>query len=154
MAWRAVDRLLQGVLLVLMAAECIDIFLGVFSRYVLVRTFTWYDEIARLCFVWLVFLGAAVGVGRGAHYRLHLLTDRLAPGARRAAEVLAALAVCAVGAVLVQQGLTLVELGRYQQTPVMGLPKSYVYAAIPAGGGFMILYAIPVLRRALRGQPA
>jgi TRAP-type C4-dicarboxylate transport system permease small subunit len=36
-----------------------DLMLGVFSRYVPVRTFTWYDEIARACFVWVVFLGAA-----------------------------------------------------------------------------------------------
>ena len=70
----------------MMVLLCADVFLGVFSRYVIGSTFTWYDEIARLLFVWIVFLGAAVGVRRGAHFRLHL-AGRPLPGrgaARRA----------------------------------------------------------------------
>src|SRR5262249_51747782 len=82
---RAASNLVEGLLLAMMVLLCADVFLGVFSRYVLRSTFTWYDEIARLLFVWIVFLGAAVGVKRGAHFRLHLLTDRFPPPARRAA---------------------------------------------------------------------
>jgi TRAP-type C4-dicarboxylate transport system permease small subunit len=145
----ALANLVEGLLLVLMVVLCVDVFLGVFSRYVLMRTFTWYDEIARLAFVWIVFLGAAVAVKRGAHFRLHLVVDRFPARARRAAEVLALLAIAGFGLLLVQQGLILVALGRFQQTPVMGLPKSYVYASIPAGGALIVLYALPHLRRAL-----
>ena len=67
----------EWICLALMVILSVDLMLGVFSRYVLASTFTWYDEIARACFVWVVFLGAAVGVKRGAHFRLHLLVDRL-----------------------------------------------------------------------------
>ncbi len=145
----ALENVVEGVLLVLMAVLCVDVFLGVFSRYVMVRTFTWYDEIARLVFVWMIFLGAAVAVKRGAHFRLHLLVDRFPRNFRRLAEVLAILVVIAFGVLLVQQGKILVSLGQFQQTPVMGLPKSYVYAAIPVGGALMILYALPHLWRAV-----
>ena len=69
---RALSNLVEGLLLAMMVVLCADVFLGVFSRYVLMSTFTWYDEIARLLFVWIVFLGAAVGVRRGTHFRLHL----------------------------------------------------------------------------------
>ncbi len=143
----ALAHLVEGVLLLLMIVLCVDVFLGVFSRYVLVRTFTWYDEIARLCFVWIVFLGAAVGVRQGAHFRLHLLTDRFPPGGRRATEVLAFLAIAGFGALLIGQGWALVELGQLQQTPVMGLSKAYVYASMPVGGALMILYSLPLLTR-------
>ena len=61
---RALGNTVEGILLVMMVLLCADVFLGVFSRYVMGRTFTWYDEIARLLFVWIVFLGAAVGVKR------------------------------------------------------------------------------------------
>jgi TRAP-type C4-dicarboxylate transport system permease small subunit len=44
-----------------------------------------------------------------------------------------------------------VELGQFQRTPVMGLSKQYVYAAIPAGGILIILYSLPLLWAALRG---
>ena len=148
---RALSNLVEGLLLVMMVVLCADVFLGVFSRYVLMSTFTWYDEIARLLFVWIVFLGAAVGVRRGTHFRLHLLVDRMPPGLRRATHVVGVLAVIGVGLVLIQQGWKLVELGQFQRTPVMGLSKQYVYAAIPAGGILIILYSLPLLRVALRG---
>ena len=151
---RVLANLVEGVLLVMMVVLCADVFLGVFSRYVLARTFTWYDEIARLLFVWIVFLGAAVGVKRTAHFRLHLLVDRLPPALRRAAGVVGVLAVMAFGAILIQQGWKLVELGQFQQTAVMGLSKQYIYASVPAGGALMILYSLPQLWQALRGAGA
>ncbi len=125
-----------------MVTLCVDVFLGVFSRYVLVQTFTWYDEIARLCFVWMIFLGAAVGVRRGTHFRLHLVVDRFPPALVRAAQGLSLLVVAGFGGVLIYYGLRLMELGQFQQTPVMGLSKTYVYASMPAGGVLIILYAL------------
>jgi TRAP-type transport system small permease protein len=150
---RALSNLVEGLLLVMMVVLCADVFLGVFSRYVLMSTFTWYDEIARLLFAWIVFLGAAVGVRRGAHFRLHLLVDRMPRGLQRVTHVVAVLAVIGVGLVLIQQGWKLVELGQFQRTPVMGLSKQYVYASVPAGGVLIIVYSLPLLWTALRGGP-
>jgi TRAP-type transport system small permease protein len=148
---RALSQAVEGLLLVMTVVLCADVFLGVFSRYVMGRTFTWYDEIARLLFVWIVFLGAAVGVRRSAHFRLHLLLDRFPPGLRRAADVVGVLVLMGFGLLLIQQGWKLVELGQFQRTPVMGLSKQYVYASVPAGGLLIILYSLPHLWRALRG---
>jgi len=150
---RAGSNVVEGLLLLMMVALCADVFLGVFSRYVIGRTFTWYDEIARLLFVWIVFLGAAVGVRRTAHFRLHLLVDRLPTGVRRVVDVFGVLVLMGFGLVLIQQGWKLVELGQFQRTPVMGLSKQYIYLSVPAGGALIILYSLPHLWRALRGDP-
>jgi TRAP-type transport system small permease protein len=150
---RALSRLVEGLLLVMMVVLCLDVFLGVFSRYVIGRTFTWYDEIARLLFVWIVFLGAAVGVRRATHFRLHLLIDRLGPAGRRLAHAVGVLVLIGFGLVLIQQGWKLVELGQFQRTPVMGLSKQWIYASVPAGGILIILYSLPHLRHVLRGAP-
>ena len=149
---RAGSNVVEGLLLLMMVVLCADVFLGVFSRYVIERTFTWYDEIARLLFVWIVFLGAAVGVRRTAHFRLHLLVDRFPPGVRRVADVFGVLVLIGFGLVLIQQGWKLVELGQFQRTPVMGLSKQYIYLSVPAGGALIILYSLPHLWRALRGE--
>ncbi len=141
----------EWVCMVLMVVLSIDLFLGVFSRYVLVMTFTWYDEIARACFVWLTLLGAAVGVKRHAHFRLHIVVDRLSPRLRQATVFLFPLVVIIFAGVLIQQGLVFLELGKFQQTPVMGLPKTWIYIAIPTGGALMILYSLGPLWRAIRG---
>jgi TRAP-type transport system small permease protein len=151
---RAAANCVEGLLLVMMVVLCADVFLGVFSRYVMHSTFTWYDEIARLLFVWIVFLGAAVGVRRSGHFRLHLVIDRFPPALRRVADIVGVLAIMGFGLVLIQQGWKLVELGRFQQTPVMGLSKGYVYASMPAGGALIILYSLRHLWRAVTGAPA
>lgn len=142
----------EWVCLVLMAALSVDLMLGVFSRYVLASTFTWYDEIARACFIWVVFLGAAVGVKRGAHFRLHLVVDRFPPRVQRAAGVFGRLVVIAFSIALIQQGWVFVELGRAQQTPVLGMSKVWIYSAMPVGGALMILYSVAPLARAVRNR--
>ena len=147
---RILANAVEWICLILMVVLSIDLLLGVFSRYVLVRTFTWYDEIARGCFVWLTFLGAAVGVKRQAHFRLHIIVDRLTPRLRQATVIILPLVVIIFAGVLIQQGLVFLEIGKFQQTPVMGLPKTWIYVAIPIGGALMILYSLGPLWRALR----
>jgi len=148
---RIVSNGVEWACMALMVVLSVDLLLGVFSRYVLVMTFTWYDEIARSCFVWLTLLGAAVGVKRHAHFRLHLFVDRLPPAPQKAMAVLLPVVVIAFAAVLIQHGLVFLDLGRVQQTPVMGLSKTWIYAAIPIGGALMILYSLRPLWQALRG---
>jgi len=148
---RILSNAVEWTCMVLMVVLSIDLLLGVFSRYVMVRTFTWYDEIARGCFVWLTFLGAAVGVKRHAHFRLHIVVDRLSPPLRKVTVFLLPLVVIVFASVLIQQGLVFLELGRFQQTPVMGLSKMWIYVAIPIGGVLMILYSLVPLWTAIRG---
>ena len=148
---RILSNAVEWVCMALMVVLSLDLLLGVFSRYVMVRTFTWYDEIARGCFVWLTFLGAAAGVKRQAHFRLHILVDRLSPRLHQATVILLPLVVIIFAGVLIQQGLVFLELGKFQQTPVMGLSKMWIYVAIPIGGALMILYSVRPLWTAIRG---
>jgi TRAP-type C4-dicarboxylate transport system permease small subunit len=148
---RILSNAVEWVCMALMVVLSLDLLLGVFSRYVMVRTFTWYDEIARGCFVWLTFLGAAVGVKRRAHFRLHIVVDRLSPRLRQVTVFLLPLVVIVFASVLIQQGLVFLELGKFQQTPVMGLSKMWIYVAIPIGGALMILYSLGPLWSAIRG---
>jgi len=143
-----VDWFCLGLMLVLV----VDVFLGVWSRYVLQATFQWYDEVARLCFVWMVFLGAASAVRRGAHFRLHLLIDRLGPRLRRATDLVVGLLVVAFGGVLVAGGLAMWPVARRQVSDSLELSMVWFYAALPIGGALMILFSVPQLWRLARGR--
>src|SRR5438046_4375972 len=114
-----------------MVALVVDVFLGVFSRYVLQATFQWYDEVARLCFVWTVFLGAAVAVRRGTHFRLHLLIDRVGARPRRAVDVLVTLIVMAFGGVLVTGGPPIAPTARLPRTAALKRLRLCGYRAFP-----------------------
>jgi TRAP-type C4-dicarboxylate transport system permease small subunit len=142
--------LVERVCLVLMVVLVGDVFLGVWSRYVMHATFQWYDEVARLCFVWIIFLGAAVAVRRRLHFRMHLLVDRFGAGVRRGAERLATLTVIAFGAVLVAGGIGIAPIARRQVTDALEISQLWFFAALPIGGALMILFALPQLRAGAR----
>jgi TRAP-type C4-dicarboxylate transport system permease small subunit len=143
-----VDWVCLGLMLVLV----VDVFLGVFSRYVLQATFQWYDEVARLCFVWMVFLGAASAVRRGAHFRLHLLIDRLGPRSRRVNDLVVGLLVVVFGGVLVAGGAAMWPVARRQVSDSLELSMLWFYGALPVGGALMILFSLPQLWRLTRGR--
>lgn len=143
-----VDWVCLGLMLVLVA----DVFLGVFSRYVMHATFQWYDEVARLCFVWMVFLGAASAVRRGAHFRLHLLIDRLGPRLRRATDLVVGLLVVVFAGVLVAGGVAMWPVARGQVSDSLELSMIWFYGALPVGGALMILFSLPHLWRLARGR--
>jgi TRAP-type C4-dicarboxylate transport system permease small subunit len=100
----------------------------------------------------MVFLGAAVAVRRGAHFRLHLLIDRFGPGLRRATEVLVGLLVIGFGAVLVAGGVAMYPVARRQVTDSLELSMLWFYGALPVGGALMILFSLPHLWRLLRSR--
>jgi TRAP-type C4-dicarboxylate transport system permease small subunit len=143
-----VDWVCLGLMVVLVA----DVFLGVWSRYVLQATFQWYDEVARLCFVWMVFLGAASAVRRGAHFRLHLLIDRFGPRLRRANDLLVGLLVVVFGGVLVAGGVAMWPVARGQVSDSLELSMVWFYGALPVGGALMIVFSLPQLWRRARGR--
>ena len=144
--------IVERVCIALMAVLVADVFLGVWSRYVMRATFQWYDEVARLCFVWMIFLGAAVAVRRGAHFRLHLLIDRFGPTARRRVDLLVTLVVIAFAAVLVAGGIAIAPLARRQVTDALEISMLWFYGALPVGGALMIVFAAPQLWALARGR--
>lgn len=89
------DRLACWLVIVMMSAMVGVVALQVFMRYGLNNSLAWADEVARLAFVWVIFLAIPLGLGTGAHIGIELLTDRLPTAARqwlsRAVAVLGAL---------------------------------------------------------------
>ena len=144
------STLVERLCLLLMVALVGDVFLGVWSRYVMQATFRWYDEVARLCFIWIIFLGAAVAVRRGLHFRVHLLVDRLGPAAQRLANTVATLSVIAFGGVLVAGGIRIAPIAHRQVTDALELSQLWFFAALPVGGALMILFALGHLYGARR----
>jgi TRAP-type C4-dicarboxylate transport system permease small subunit len=153
---KILDGSVEWACILLLAVISIDLLLGVFSRYVLESTFVWYDEVARASFIWLVFLGAAVAVRRGAHFGLHMFVEMLPPHLKRAALLLTPLTVIVFSAAIVWLGWDLMRHGSAQTTAVMAMPVSWIYAAMPAGGVLMVFYAsvlfIEIIHPGKQGQ--
>ena len=49
----------------------------VIFRYLLTAPLPWSEELSRYCFVWIVFLGGALGLSRGIHLGVDLFVGML-----------------------------------------------------------------------------
>jgi len=67
-------RLLNGLLALLVAVLIVPVFLQIFSRYIgFIPRYIWTEELARFCFIWIIMLGAMIGVRESTHFDVDLL---------------------------------------------------------------------------------
>jgi TRAP-type C4-dicarboxylate transport system permease small subunit len=152
-ARRLSDTLLDGGVAVLLAATLILSFLQVVARYVFLVSTPWSEELARLLFVWGVFLGAAVGVKRDLHTRVDFLFRRLP--ARASALVLAGmdLLVAGMALIMVLYGAQLLYSTRTDFSTSLGYPRNLFYLPVPISGILMLWFLVPGMISRLAGRP-
>ena len=138
------DTILDGVAALLLAATLALSFLQVVARYIFALSTPWSEELARLCFVWGVFLGAAVGVKRNLHTRVDFIFKRLPR--RVAALVLGGmdLLLAAMAIVMIVHGMQLVISTRADSSTSLGYPRNWFYLPVPFSGLLMLRYLVPI----------
>ncbi len=146
---------LRLVLVALMATMAGAVLLQVFTRYVLAFSLTWSEELARLCFLCLIFLAAACLCRREEHLAVTAVVDLLPPRLRALAMVL----VNATGLYccwyLVRGSFRALGREWTQLTPAMQVPMGLIYSTVFAAIVLMMLWlTLNVLRHGSRALGA
>ncbi|MCP5367969.1 MAG: TRAP transporter small permease [Hyphomicrobiales bacterium] len=112
----------------------------------------WMEELARIGFVWVIFLGAVVGMRRHLHIRVNLVLTLVPPGLQRGLEMagdmvllLFCIAIAWHGAELVYS--TVVVEFRLSAT---GMSMFYPYLIVPVS---FALQALRIVLRYVQGRP-
>ncbi len=142
--------LVEFLLVSIMVALCVDIFIGVYTRYVMGEATYWHEEVARFLFIWMAFLGAAVAVRRRMHYVVHLIVDRFGGGGKYLTSIFCWLLVMGFSVFLLIQGLKVMEGVSVQVSPALELNLSWVFLAVPVNGVLSFIYAGEHLWRVAR----
>jgi TRAP-type C4-dicarboxylate transport system permease small subunit len=123
----------------------------VVARYVFNASLTWSEEAARMTFVYLTFLGAALALGRGRNMKIELVSGWLGPRARVRLDL--SLQALSLAFVLVVLGSSVPLLRRLYPMPTPALQWSMVtfYAGIPVGCLAMAAYFVRNILAALEG---
>lgn len=145
-------RLFEHVVVLCLAVMVVLVFGNVVLRYVFNSGISFSEEIARLLFVWLTFIGAVVAMRDQAHLGLDALVTRL-PRAGR-------LACLVIGHLLMLFCCALLVVGSWKQTvinldnamPVSGWPVGLMYAAGLVCGVSIGVLLLVDLGRALCGR--
>jgi TRAP-type C4-dicarboxylate transport system permease small subunit len=157
---RVIRSLPHVAVTVLMLVAMTDMLIGVFLRYVVtwisarfdlptVRFF-WVEEIGEYSLAWLTFIGAAIGIRRGTHFAVHILTDRLPPGLRRAIGVAQYALLMGFGALLAVFGWQVSELNSQSYSPALDLNLRWLYLSSVVGGILIMIYSADALVATMR----
>jgi len=120
----------------------ISAFLQVFSRFVLGKAFSWTDELCRYCLVWLVFIGAGVGVYHNKHICIDVLYNKFPMSIKKALDVINIILSMTMASVMVVKGIYLVQNGMTQRSPSLQIPFGFLYLSIPISGLLILLFCI------------
>jgi TRAP-type C4-dicarboxylate transport system permease small subunit len=142
------DRLVRAACVLTIGGMVVLVAAQVFARYVLNNSIGWADEVARLLFVWSIFLAIPVGIPLGSHIGITLLTDRL-PEVARAMLARAMAAVAAALTLLVAWQSFAIAIAQWDELMVsIDLSAGLFLLAVGVGG---LLAALHLLRIAVLG---
>ena len=148
---RFLDRLEEWSIAALMGAAILVIFLSVVHRYacglpipvvqdwLLSLNVSWAQELCIIMFIWMVMLGAMVGVREGTHFEVDLWPE-LKPRPRALLAIVSQLFVLVFAVVFVWWGIEFVRFGWDQTSELADLPMPYIFIAWPVAGLTWIVF--------------
>lgn len=136
------ETLVRIVLVALLAAMTGTVLLQIVLRYFFERPLPGAEELTRYMFVYLIFLGAAVGIRTGVHVSIDVLVRRLPGKIGPSLDTVATMIVGAFLLFLVVYGTQMALNTMTQSSPALGIPIGYAYFAVPAGGLLGLLFLV------------
>lgn len=141
-AERVYTRVLETAVVALLAIVTIIVSSQVVARGVFNTSFTWTDELARLCLAWLTFVGAAVVMKRGSHIKVELITEALPAKARALLDLVIYISLGFFVCLLLWTGPEIIRSTHNVSMSALGWPTSLTHLAPFVGAAAMLPYIV------------
>lgn len=149
-------RLLKLALVCCLGLMVVLVFGNVVLRYGFNSGITVSEELSRMLFVWMTFLGAAVGLREHAHLGVDSLVRRLSPAGMRACLTAGHLLMLAITALMIKGCWAQMVINLTVLAPVTGLSMGLFYAGgVVFGvtsGGVLLVELHGIVTGRLRGD--
>jgi TRAP-type C4-dicarboxylate transport system permease small subunit len=137
----AYARLLNWLLVVTVAILIIPVSLQIFSRFTeLIPRYIWTEEMARFFFIWMIMLGAMIGIREGLHFDVDLW-PKLRPRAEAVLRIVSYSFVLVLALVFLYYGVKFLQFGWEQHSELADLPMWMIFIAWPVAGFTWIVFA-------------
>lgn len=142
-------KILMFVCKLLLIADIVITAWAVAGRYIpFITDPHWSEEIVLTLMVYMAVLSATLAIRKGAHIRMTAFDSYLPAGVLKVSDILADLAVMALGVALVVYGVKFCNSplsirGKYASLP--NLSKMWQYLPVPVAGVGMIIFELEQL---------
>jgi len=136
----AYARLLRWLLAIAVGILIFPVSLQIFSRYTeLIPSYIWTEEMARFLFVWMIMIGAMLGIYEGRHFEVDIW-PRLAPRPQAALRLVSNFAVLAFALVFVWAGWHFTQFAWNRISELAELPLWLIHMAWPIAGATWLTF--------------
>ena len=133
-------RLLTWLMVGTVAILIVPVTLQVISRYTaLIPSWIWTEELSRFLFVWMVMLGAMIGIREHSHFEVDVWPD-LGPRAAALLRIVSDVFVLIFALVFVWWGIEFVRFGWDQLSELAELPMPWIFLAWPMAGVTWVIF--------------
>jgi len=133
-------RVLNWLLVGSVAILIIPVSLQIFSRFTqLIPSYIWTEEMARFLFIWMIMLGAMIGIRDGAHFDVDLWPE-LKPRPNALLRIVSSVFVLMFALVFIWYGIKFVQFGWDQSSELAEMPMNYIFIAWPLSGLTWVLF--------------
>lgn len=139
-------RLAHQLLIILLALTVlllmIPVSMQIGSRFFeWIPRYMWTEEMSRFFFIWMVLLGATVGVREGLHFDVDIWNDP-SPAVARFLRWASRLLILAFAGVVLYWGIEFTQFGWNQTSELADLPMWMIFIAWPIAGFFWIAFLL------------
>jgi TRAP-type C4-dicarboxylate transport system permease small subunit len=146
----AYSRLLNALMVATVATLVIPVSLQIISRYTaLIPSYIWTEELSRFLFIWMVMLGAMVGLKEGTHFEVDIWPE-LGRRSNAMLKIVSNLFVLIFALVFVYWGVKFVQFGWYQESELAELPMPFIFIAWPLAGATWVLFLAQIFSENIR----
>ncbi len=105
----------------------------------LIPAYIWTEEASRFLFIWMVMLGAMIGIREGTHFEVDVWPE-LNPRANALLKIVSAVFVLVFALVFVWWGIAFTKFGWNQTSEIADLPMWMIFIAWPMAGFTWVLF--------------
>lgn len=142
------ESLVGGIALLLAFAA---VLIGIISREAFGAPVAWSEELARLAFVYVVFIGMSEAFARGGHLRVEIVDLLVGKRLRALLRIFTCLVIGGLGLFLVWYGYQQTVRSQMLRSLILGWPLSITYAALPIAAFLMAVRAPFLIWREIKG---
>lgn len=121
-------------------------------RYIFSAPPIWGEEVPRLLFVWMIFLGAGFAYFSGANIRMTAVIDRVPNRPRRAIELAMHLFTVLILLIILWYSQPILNLAGRTTSLATGLSDWWKFVALPVGAILLLVNEVWRIARLLRGK--
>jgi len=143
--WKIIDDKFEEVIGVIMLAVTLTlIFAGVVMRLVFKSGIPWQEELSRILYVLVVYIGASYGMKTKDHIRVVFIREMLPPLGRKILEIFTDLIWVGFNVAVVVISVQLYpKLQRFiGESAILAIPLHWIFLTVPIGCGLVTLRLI------------